>query len=75
MRLVFPASSGESNDWKERKGQNMQSDTTSVSRSQTRESEQQQAQPRVVIVGAGFGGLEAARALRNAPVQVTVIAW
>jgi NADH dehydrogenase len=30
-------------------------------------------QPRVVIVGAGFGGLHAARALKNAPVQVTVI--
>jgi len=29
--------------------------------------------PRVVIVGAGFGGLRAARALGNAPVQVTVI--
>ncbi len=29
--------------------------------------------PRVVIVGAGFGGLQAARALRKAPVQVTVI--
>ena len=29
--------------------------------------------PRVVIVGAGFGGLKAARALRNMPVQVTVI--
>src|SRR5438067_5406942 len=29
--------------------------------------------PRVVIVGAGFGGLHAARALRDAPVQVTVI--
>jgi NADH:ubiquinone reductase (H+-translocating) len=29
--------------------------------------------PRVVIVGAGFGGLRAAKALRNAPVQVTVI--
>ena len=28
--------------------------------------------PRVVIVGAGFGGLRAARALRNAPVHVTV---
>ena len=27
--------------------------------------------PRVVIVGAGFGGLHAARALRDAPVQVT----
>ncbi|MGB7258316.1 MAG: NAD(P)/FAD-dependent oxidoreductase [Pseudolabrys sp.] len=29
--------------------------------------------PGVVIVGAGFGGLEAARALRRAPVDVTVI--
>lgn len=29
--------------------------------------------PRVVIVGAGFGGLQAARALRNVAVQVTVI--
>lgn len=29
--------------------------------------------PRVVIVGAGFGGLNAARALGKAPVQVTVV--
>ncbi|HET8843900.1 MAG TPA: NAD(P)/FAD-dependent oxidoreductase [Ktedonobacteraceae bacterium] len=29
--------------------------------------------PRVVIVGAGFGGLRAAKALANAPVSVTVI--
>src|SRR5215468_6960046 len=29
--------------------------------------------PRVAIVGAGFGGLEAAKALARAPVQVTVI--
>jgi NADH dehydrogenase FAD-containing subunit len=29
--------------------------------------------PRVVIVGAGFGGLVAAKALRNAPVKVTVV--
>src|SRR5437763_14719497 len=29
--------------------------------------------PRVVIVGAGFGGLHAARALRDVPVQVAVI--
>ncbi len=29
--------------------------------------------PHVVIVGSGFGGLQAARTLRDAPVQVTVI--
>jgi NADH dehydrogenase len=29
--------------------------------------------PRVVIVGAGFGGLEAAHSLRRAPVDVTVV--
>jgi NADH dehydrogenase len=29
--------------------------------------------PRVVIIGAGFGGLEAARALARAPVDVTVL--
>jgi len=29
--------------------------------------------PHVVIVGAGFGGLEAAKALRHAPVEMTVI--
>lgn len=29
--------------------------------------------PRVVIVGGGFGGLSAARALRKAPVNVTLI--
>jgi NADH dehydrogenase len=29
--------------------------------------------PRVVIVGAGFGGLSAAKALARAPVNVTVI--
>ena len=29
--------------------------------------------PRVVVVGAGFGGLWAARALARAPVQVLVI--
>jgi NADH:ubiquinone reductase (H+-translocating) len=31
------------------------------------------ARPRVVIIGCGFGGLEAARALRTAPVDVTLI--
>ncbi len=48
----------------------------SGSKVQTREGVQQSvaaARPRVVIVGAGFGGLETAKALRHAPVQVTVI--
>jgi len=31
------------------------------------------AAPRVVIVGAGFGGLSAARALRRAPARVSVV--
>ena len=31
------------------------------------------AEPHVVIIGGGFGGLYAARALKRAPVQVTVI--
>src|SRR6188474_1498932 len=29
--------------------------------------------PHVVIIGAGFGGLNVARQLRNAPVQITLI--
>jgi NADH:ubiquinone reductase (H+-translocating) len=32
-----------------------------------------QHRPKVVIVGAGFGGIEAAMALARAPVDVTVI--
>src|SRR6185312_8436041 len=47
-------------------------DTTDTNRP-LKEDTQPQALPRVVIVGAGFGGLEAARALRHVPVQVTVI--
>src|ERR1700759_3329870 len=29
--------------------------------------------PRVVIIGGGFGGLEAAKALRHVPVRVTLL--
>src|SRR5947208_12546446 len=29
--------------------------------------------PRIVVVGAGFGGLEAARALAHLPVRVTLV--
>ena len=29
--------------------------------------------PKVVIIGGGFGGLEAAKALGNKPVQITLI--
>ncbi len=32
-----------------------------------------QSQPHIVIVGGGFGGLWAARALANAPVRITVV--
>ncbi|MBB4188914.1 NAD(P)/FAD-dependent oxidoreductase [Sinorhizobium terangae] len=35
--------------------------------------DQEKRRPRVVILGAGFGGLNAAMALRSAPVEVTVI--
>jgi NADH dehydrogenase len=31
------------------------------------------AQPRVVVIGAGFGGVRVARGLRGAPVQLTVV--
>jgi len=31
------------------------------------------SKPRVVIVGSGFGGLNAARALAKAPVQITIV--
>ncbi|MEO6625599.1 MAG: NAD-binding protein, partial [Burkholderiaceae bacterium] len=29
--------------------------------------------PRIVIIGCGFGGLEAARALRHVALQVTLV--
>jgi NADPH-dependent 2,4-dienoyl-CoA reductase/sulfur reductase-like enzyme len=34
---------------------------------------QSKARPHVVIVGAGFGGLAAAKALAHAPARVTVV--
>ena len=36
-------------------------------------SDSSSGRPRVVIIGTGFGGLFAAQALRNAPVDVTII--
>lgn len=51
----------------------MTGETILANRSQTGESGPKPAQARVVIVGAGFGGLEAAKALRHVPIQVTVI--
>ena len=36
-------------------------------------SDPRSERPRVVIVGSGFGGLFAARALEKAPVEVTLI--
>jgi NADH dehydrogenase len=32
-----------------------------------------QVKPRIVIIGCGFGGLEAARALKHAPVAITLV--
>lgn len=48
-------------------------DRTLANPVETKEGGQQQALPHVVIVGAGFGGLEAVKGLRDAPVQVTMI--
>ncbi|HYT71712.1 MAG TPA: NAD(P)-binding protein, partial [Gemmatimonadales bacterium] len=44
-----------------------------LSRRQPAVVPQPAARPRVVIVGAGFGGLRAARALRKAPVDVVLL--
>jgi len=53
-------------------------DITTTSDTQNAISKQEErapstTRPHVVIVGAGFGGLRVARALRHAPVKVTVI--
>jgi NADH dehydrogenase len=40
---------------------------------QMRKQIKDRATPRVVIVGSGFGGLNAARSLAKAPVQITII--
>src|SRR5882724_2942123 len=39
----------------------------------TGEDRPMQRRPRVVIVGAGFGGLSAAKGLARAPVDITVV--
>lgn len=46
---------------------------TAVVREEESDSGKPRKAPHVVIVGAGFGGLQAAKALQQAPVQVTVI--
>ncbi|MGI9058792.1 MAG: NAD(P)/FAD-dependent oxidoreductase [Ktedonobacteraceae bacterium] len=54
----------------------MQTDTTNKNKTHDSASTAQPEttyQPRVVIVGAGFGGLQAAKSLAKAPVKVTVI--
>lgn len=57
---------------------NEMQDITTTTNTQNAISKQEErapstTRPHVVIVGAGFGGLRVARALRHAPVKVTVI--
>jgi NADH:ubiquinone reductase (H+-translocating) len=61
---------------KEKGRQDMKIDAAHLRQQETTEDEQKKStgtKPHVVIVGAGFGGLEAAKRLGNAPVQMTVI--
>src|SRR5919108_112822 len=44
-----------------------------VARSAVSSDSRSRSRPRVVIIGAGFGGLYAARALRGADVDITVL--
>src|SRR5262249_9455906 len=46
---------------------------TALSHEIEREYDMSDERAKVVIIGAGFGGIEAAKALRRAPVEVTVI--
>src|SRR5207253_10654664 len=46
---------------------------TEAEKTHSSETETTSTNPRVVIVGGGFGGLYAARALAGAPVSVTLI--
>jgi len=48
-------------------------DHTGPRHTATGETSLPQGRPKVVIVGAGFGGLEAAKALRRAPCDVTIV--
>jgi NADH dehydrogenase len=39
----------------------------------TRPTDKQESRPRVLILGAGFAGVSAVKALRDAPVDITLV--